>query len=270
MLKRQLHIFLTAVMFYTRIPCPKWVTHSEEYLNKATIYFPVMGWLVGSVTTLILLLGLQIWSLAIALILSIIGGILLTGAFHEDGFADVCDGFGGGWTQTKILEIMKDSRVGAYGVIGMIGMVGLKYVALYQAISILTMSKTTYLSTGIAFLLLIGHTLSRFTAVTILYRFPYARANEDSKAKPVAKQLAASELLIALGFTLIPIGGFIYWQQSVAILWLAVPLLLLHIGLGRYFMKWIGGYTGDCLGATQQLAEVIVYLCFANNLWKFF
>lgn len=269
MLRRQVHIFLTAVMFYTRIPCPRWVDHSEEYLNKSTIYFPVMGWIAGLVAAGLLIGSLYVWSLPIALLISIIGGILLTGAFHEDGFADVCDGFGGGWTQAKILEIMKDSRVGAYGVIGIILMLALKYITLYQIFSQLQGS-TGSVYTAILFVFLLAHTLSRFTAVSILYRFPYARANEDSKAKPVAKQLSNNDFLTALVFALVPVAVFIYWQQSAVVLWVIVPLGILHLGLGRYFMKWIGGYTGDCLGATQQLAEVSIYLFFANTLWTFF
>src|SRR5258708_5864215 len=120
MIKKEFHIFLTAVMFYTRIPCPKWVDHSSEFLNKATRYFPLIGWIVGAFC-FGTYYGLQyIYPIEIAIIISMAAGILITGAFHEDGFADVCDGFGGGWTKQKILDIMKDSHIGAYGVIGLI------------------------------------------------------------------------------------------------------------------------------------------------------
>ena len=277
MIQRQVHIFLTAVMFYTRIPCPKWVNHSEKYLTKSTIYFPVIGWIAGTLAALVVVAGMQLWSSGIAILLSMIAGILLTGAFHEDGFADVCDGFGGGWTQAKILEIMKDSRVGAYGVIGILLMLALKYSAIYQIVSSISSQLTStsdafswHAGVSMGFIFLIAHTLSRFTAVTIIYRYPYARANEDSKAKPVAKKLIFSDLLLAVMFTAIPLAGYMCWQQSAQVLWVLLPLGMLHGLLGRYFMKWIGGYTGDCLGATQQLAEVIIYACFANTLWKFF
>src|SRR3569833_79355 len=126
-MKRETKIFFTALMFFTRIPCPKWVDHSEEYLNKSSKYFPVVGIIVGSISALIFWLFQLFFPVEIALIFSIIASILTTGAFHEDGFADVCDGFGGGWTKDKILLIMKDSRVGAFGVIGLISILAGKY-----------------------------------------------------------------------------------------------------------------------------------------------
>ncbi len=97
-------------MFYTRVPCPRWVGHEPDYLNKATRYFPLIGWLVGAIGFAVLWGGMQLWPTSVAVLLSIAAMVLTTGAFHEDGFADACDGFGGGWTKEKILAIMKDSR----------------------------------------------------------------------------------------------------------------------------------------------------------------
>ena len=104
-MKKELHIFFTCLMFYTRIPCPKNIDHNPDYLNKATRYFPFIGWIVGSTSFLTFYLFSLFLSIETAVILAIIASILTTGAFHEDGFADVCDGFGGGWT--------KDHRPGA-------------------------------------------------------------------------------------------------------------------------------------------------------------
>ena len=126
-MKKELHIFFTCLMFYTRIPCPKNIDHNPDYLNKATRYFPFIGWIVGSISFLAFYIFAQFLSVEIAVIIAIIASILTTGAFHEDGFADVCDGFGGGWTKEKILEIMKDSRVGTYAVVGLILLLGLKF-----------------------------------------------------------------------------------------------------------------------------------------------
>ena len=98
-MKKQLHIFFTALMFYTRIPCPKNIDHNPEYLNKASRYFPLIGWIVGGISFGVYYLSAILFSSEIAVILSIIAGILTTGAFQEDGFAEVCDGFGGGWTK---------------------------------------------------------------------------------------------------------------------------------------------------------------------------
>ena len=113
-MKKEVQIFLTAVMFYTRIPVPSWVNHDADYLNKATKYFPLIGWIVGIIAVLVFVGANYLFNPSIAIIISMAASVLLTGAFHEDGFADVCDGFGGGWTKEKILMIMKDSRVGAY------------------------------------------------------------------------------------------------------------------------------------------------------------
>src|SRR6187551_2582742 len=135
-MKKQLHIFFTALMFYTRIPCPKNIDHNPDYLNKASRYFPLIGWIVGGICFGTYYLSSLVFSVEIALILSIIAGILTTGAFHEDGFADVCDGFGGGWTKEKILLIMKDSAIGAYGAIGLVLLFLLKFQVLYNLVSL--------------------------------------------------------------------------------------------------------------------------------------
>ncbi|HAS42487.1 MAG TPA: adenosylcobinamide-GDP ribazoletransferase [Microscillaceae bacterium] len=248
-MRQQIHIFLTAVMFYTRIPVPHWVDHKPEYLNKATIYFPVIGWMVGGYTALIYFLCQLFFPVELAILLSFAAGIWMTGAFHEDGFADVCDGFGGGWTQEKILTIMKDSRVGAFGAIGMIILFLVKFFAL----------KALAQDLKIVPILIIAHTLSRYTALTFIFTHEYVRENEDSKAKPIAKKLSMWELLVATILGQLPL--LLLYPQWSAFLVL-VPLLLLKQYLAWYFKKWIGGYTGDCLGATQQLTEVVIYLFF--------
>ena len=120
MIKRQIHIFFTALMFYTRIPCPKNIDHDPEYLNKASRYFPLIGWIVGGLSFLVFIFFEELFTVPIAVVFSIVASVLVTGGFHEDGFADVCDGFGGGWTKEKILLIMKDSAIGAYGALGLI------------------------------------------------------------------------------------------------------------------------------------------------------
>jgi adenosylcobinamide-GDP ribazoletransferase len=129
-MKKELRVFFTALMFYTRIPCPKWVDHDDDYINQATRYFPFIGWIVGVICFLFLYGASLLLPVPVAVVISMLAGVFITGAFHEDGFADVCDGFGGGWTKEKILLIMKDSRVGAYGVIGLVVLLLLKASAL--------------------------------------------------------------------------------------------------------------------------------------------
>jgi adenosylcobinamide-GDP ribazoletransferase len=253
-MKKELHIFLTAVMFYTRIPCPTWVDHSEDLLNKATKYFPFMGWIVGGAAALVFFGFVQILPSSVSVLLSTAFGVWMTGAFHEDGFADVCDGFGGGWTQEKILSIMKDSRVGAYGAIGIGLLMALKIIALAE------LAQINWLSTIYA--IISAHALSRLTATTIILTDEYARENEDSKAKPVAKKMSLNAFLQAAIWGIGPLSIWCFFGQNFLLLVVFIPLILLKIYLSGYFKKWINGYTGDCLGATQQLAEVICYLTF--------
>ncbi len=255
----QLRLFLTALMFYTRIPVPKWVGYSDEQLNKSSIYFPFIGWLVGGFGVLIFLGSEFLFSSPVAIILSMIATILMTGAFHEDGFADVCDGFGGGWEKLKILEIMKDSRIGAYGMIGTALLLLLKYVALLTLFEF--MNASYHNSFWIIFL--IAHSLSRFTALTFVYTHQYAREDLSSKVKPIAKQLSSTEIIVSAIFGFLPIFLFSPWAVGALVI---APLFALKLYLGYYFKKWIGGYTGDCLGATQQISEVIIYLYFIGIL----
>jgi len=247
-MKNEIQVFFTALMFYTRIPCPSWVDHSEEYLNKATRYFPLIGWLVGLVAAAIVYASHFIFPTPIGVLLALSGSVLMTGAFHEDGFTDVCDGFGGGWTPERILDIMKDSRVGAYGVIGIILLFSFKVFAL---ISLLEFN----LIYGIKSLIL-AHVGSRFTSVLIMRSHEYARADASSKVKPLAKKLATADFFICILWLLPALLLF----QHLLICLVILPLYLLKRYLASYFQKWIGGYTGDCLGATQQLAFVLILL----------
>ena len=250
-MKKELELFFTALMFYTRIPCPNWVTHDPEYLNKATRYFPFMGWIVGGACAAVFYGADYLLNTPIALLLSITAGIFITGAFHEDGFADVCDGFGGGWTKEKILDIMKDSRTGAYGVIGACMILLLKYTALLSI---------PY--AAIAVVLIAGHSFSRLCAVLVVASSSYVRENDDANAKPLAKTITKREIIPALCFGIAPL--YFLGLHSVAVV---APLVATWY-LRRYFHKWIGGYTGDCLGTVQQVTEVFFYLGWIAA-WKF-
>lgn len=127
-MKKELNIFFTAVSFYTRIPSPpSFQQYHQSILNESIKYFPFVGWIVGFVAAVFFFVLHTIFGLSLAILFSMISSILLTGAFHEDGLADLCDGFGGGWTKEKILEIMKDSRVGTYGVVGLTAILAINF-----------------------------------------------------------------------------------------------------------------------------------------------
>ena len=244
-LKRETSIFLTAIMFYTRIPCPKWVDHSGDILNKSTRYFPIIGWIVGGAVAIVYWLASMVMPQSISVVLSMIAGIFITGAFHEDGLADVCDGFGGGWTKDDRLRIMKDSRIGTYGTVSLVLILLLKFVLL---------SETP--SDKLVITFIVAHALSRFIPVIVIYVGTYSRDDLTSKVKPIGKRIKPGEFIFALITALIPI---LFFQNY---LFFAVTLLPVFSGLilMRYFRKRIDGYTGDCLGSIQQVSEILIYL----------
>ncbi|MFD1601856.1 adenosylcobinamide-GDP ribazoletransferase [Flavobacterium artemisiae] len=264
-MKKELHIFFTCLMFYTRIPCPKNITHHPDYLNKATRYFPFIGWIVGSISFLAFYVFSFFVSIEAAAILAIIASILTTGAFHEDGFADVCDGFGGGWTKEKILTIMKDSAIGAYGAVGLVLLFLLKFKLLSESISIFQTNNLDF--PFLIFLLFVNaHALSRLSAVSIIFTHEYSRDDASSKSKPIAQQYTWKEVFGSFFFGLLPLIVLSYFYHLFILI--LIPVFLTRFFLARYFQKWIDGYTGDCLGATQQVSEVIIYLS-VLILWKF-
>ncbi|QZT37983.1 adenosylcobinamide-GDP ribazoletransferase [Halosquirtibacter xylanolyticus] len=246
MIKQEIYKFWTVLSYFTRIPVPSF-PYQPSYLSKGTKYFPLVGLIVGGIGGgIFYLLSLVGFSQSLSVILSMVVTIWTTGAFHEDGFADVCDGFGGGWKKEKILTIMKDSAIGAYGAIGIILLLGTKYVMLSDL-------KVEYVPA----LLMVGHAMSRFTSVCIIFFSHYVRMDESSKSKPLReKQISWKDLLVALLITVIPLI-FVPWQMAL-MLW-PIPLGIACYNR-YYFTKWIGGYTGDCLGANQQLVEVGVYI----------
>ena len=261
-MKEEIKIFFTALMFYTRIPCPKNIDHSQDYINKATRYFPLIGWIVGAISFVVFWLSSYLFDINISVLFSLIAGILVTGAFHEDGLADAFDGFGGGWTKAKILDIMKDSRVGAYGVIALIFLFALKFFCLNNFIAKIDMHSYLFIS----LIFVSYHSLSRLTAINIVFTSQYSRENESNNIKPTAKARSYKEIVGAYFFGILPLVGLciLQWQFCIVI----IPLAILYFYSKRYFNKWIDGYTGDCLGAVEQIAECICLLTFLV-LWKF-
>ena len=257
LIQNEVRYFFTALMFFTRIPCPSWVDHSEEYLNKSRKYFPLIGLIVGGIAALVFWLSTLIFPLTIAIILSTIASVWITGAFHEDGFTDVCDGFGGGWGKEQILTIMKDSRIGAYGVIGVVLLVLLKLFALNEI--------GTHDHIMLIFCLVNAHTTSRFIASTFVHTHDYVQDIDKSKSRPIANsRLSLGEMVFSFSIALIP---FVLFQHFIFLLVLPICYAS-KMYLGYYFKKHIGGYTGDCLGATQQISEVVFYLS-VIGLWKY-
>ena len=245
MLKRELEYFFGAIRFFTRLPVPGWVGHSAEALNQSARYFPAVGLVVGGIGALVYLGAALLWPKAIAILLAMAATIYATGAFHEDGLSDTVDGLGGGWEKLRILEIMKDSRVGSYGVVAMV-------LALLGKFTMLSALDDALIPLA----LLAGHALSRFCATLLLATMNYVREDALSKAKPLATRLAPGALLVAALFAVLPLF-FLPLGNVASGVFLAA---LATLWFARLFKCWLGGYTGDCLGATQQLSEIAFYL----------
>ena len=257
-----MRIFYTALMFYTRLPVPKHIDHSADALNRATVYFPLIGWIVGGIGVGTYWLSTVLFPPAyLPVLFSMVATIWATGAFHEDGFADTCDGFGGGWNKTQILTIMKDSRLGTYGTIGLGLLLAVKFFALQAMLGVEAFGWT------VALKYISAHSLSRLTATTIIRALPYAREDLESKVKPTAQGITAGQLAGAALLGLLPLLALVAYTGLWIYLTFLIPLVLVRWRLIGFFGKWLGGYTGDCLGATQQLAEVVIYLSFVSLLW---
>lgn len=181
MIRRELELFFNALRFFTRLPVPAWAGWSEDIMNACARWFPAVGWIVGAAGAATLWATGQILPMALAVVLSTALTIRLTGAFHEDGWADVCDGFGGGWERDQIMTIMKDSRIGAYGAVGLLLMLGAKCAAL-----------ASMPLPAAAVALLVAHPLSRLCSTTLIHSMAYARDEDPdgvSRAKPLAIRL---------------------------------------------------------------------------------
>ncbi|MHC5201499.1 adenosylcobinamide-GDP ribazoletransferase [Myroides sp. LJL119] len=257
MLKKEITYFLTALMFFTRIPIPFKVAYSNEIMNQSQKYYPLVGLFVGVFNAVVFYVCHLVLPISVSLVLMIIASVLLTGAFHEDGLGDVCDSFGGGYGKQKILTIMKDSRMGAYGVIGIVLILLLKFESM---VFLAQVNLKEFL-----IVLVIAHSASRYLSGLMIHTHSYVTDIDQSKSKPIAsKALPTKTLLVGLVFTLLP---FLFLANPIYLLVLVFAYLG-KVYLGWYFNKHIGGYTGDCLGTVQQVTEVMIYIGFII-LWKF-
>lgn len=245
----QLRLFFIALQFFTRLPVPRWVGFEAGWLSHASRYLPLVGIVVGAIAAAVYAAASWIWPHVVAVLLSIIAGIYLTGAFHEDGFADTCDGLGGGASAERALEIMKDSRIGTYGAIGIGLMLALKCAAL-----------ALLPPQAVIGALLVAHPLSRLASCALIWQLDYVKA--EGKAKPLAQQMSNVEFIVAALPPALIMGalyfvGWLSWQEIAAGV---AAVILTTAWLARKFVSRLGGYTGDCLGAVQQATEVAFYL----------
>ena len=247
----ELRLFLIALQFMTRVPVPRWVGFDAEWLNRSARHFAGVGMLVGGFGAAVLWVAGQLWPMPVAVGLSMAATLWLTGAFHEDGFADTCDGLGGAVSRERALEIMKDSRIGAYGAIGIVTMLGLKAATL----------ATMPLAAAVPALVL-GHTVSRAAATALMALLPYAGDAAHAKAKPLAQRVGAVGLVgAALWVGLVCIGVRALEALTALVLGIALAsAAVATAGCMRWLRRRLGGFTGDTLGAAQQIAELALLL----------
>lgn len=227
--------------FYTRLPLPAFEMPAHGFA-AAQWAAPLAGLVVGAICSAVLIgaamLGLPA---TIAATLALAAGTLVTGGLHEDGLADVADGFGGGSTREKKLAIMKDSRIGSYGVAALI----LSFLMRWTALSSLGLVAVPAL--------LMAHTASRALMPALMRLSPPARENGLSAG---AGRPETATVLVALA-----IGGVLLFISGPGFVLVTAPLLFLALFfIKRLAEKQIGGQTGDVLGALQQLAETIVLI----------
>ncbi|HTH75341.1 MAG TPA: adenosylcobinamide-GDP ribazoletransferase [Trinickia sp.] len=239
----ELRYLVAAFGYFTRVPIPAAFGFDPRDLAGASRYFPLVGACVGAVGALVYLIALRVFPPTVAVLLSMAVTLLATGALHEDGLADCCDGLGGGATREDALRIMRDPRLGAFGAIGVVMALALKW----QALAALPAASAAWTMVG-------SHAASRALAVSFLATHDYAR--EDGKAKAVAQRMSPGALAVAfvLGLPWLFVPD---WRAGIFGL---AAALALRFALARYFARRLGGYTGDCLGFAQQLFELTLYL----------
>jgi len=247
--------FLLALQFFTRVPVTgrlaQWVGFSPRMLQDSAAHFPAVGYLVGAVGAAVFAGALAWWPPAVAAVLSTIATVLLTGAFHEDGLADVADGLGGSPDRERALEIMRDSRIGAFGAIALVLALALK-LALLTALAVQGAAPA-------AIGIVAAHVLSRLAPLAAMRALPYV-GGEGGKAKPMAERVSGGALGIAVLWSL-PVVAAAGWVHGPArtVALLAVAAMATWL-LGRWFRARLRGFTGDGLGATQQVCELAIYL----------
>ncbi len=264
--------YLLAIQFFTRIPITgrlaAWVGYSPQMLRASAAHFPGVGVLVGAlvaVLTAVLMVFLPQNSLLSPLVAAVLGtvfSVMLTGAFHEDGLADIADGLGGSQNRERALEIMKDSRVGAFGAIA----VSLVLLAKVSLLALIGDVNPEAMVAGI----FAAHVASRTFPLLLIRLLPHVGDVAGSKSKPLADQITIHSLLVAFFWLFITIAiVFAAYAAIDLIVIVLIPMVttsIVFLYMWRLFAKRLQGFTGDCLGATQQVCEVAFYLGLAFAL----
>lgn len=242
-------MLITALMFFTRLPLWRWFSVPSENFQRVIYYWPFAGWITASVMSLTLLVTSAFLPLSVAIVLTIISRVILTGALHEDGLGDFLDGFGGGHSKEKILAIMKDSHAGTYAILGLI-----LYFLLTYNIMLNIEPKVLIL------LMLIADPFCKMLSSFITARLPYARTVDTSKIQAIYSQPTTKETAVSLFFGLLPLLILIWLLPSFVYIFAIITPIALFFILTQWMKHKIQGYTGDCAGALFLLLEISMLL----------
>src|SRR5580698_6085155 len=241
--------FLSAVLFLTRVPIPR-PTYRADSLARSVKFFPVVGLLVGASAALVHLLLAPHWPRVVVAFLVLTYLCLITGLIHEDGLADAADGFGGGWNREKILLIMRDSRIGSYGAAAL----ALSLVSRILLLSSLPLALVPQY-------LIATRVLGQWTTLPLSFYLSSARVQTDDQpdgqGARIARITSRGSLIAGTLFSFAVVIALLRTRAGFAI----GAAIVVTLASGLYFQKRIGGVTGDCFGAANQIAEVAAYLC---------
>ncbi len=243
--------FVFAVKFMTRIPLPFEVDYTEELPAKSMAYYPLVGAIIGIILICVNIIMSLLFPYSVVNIIILITLIYLTGGLHLDGFMDSIDGLFSGRKRDKILEIMHDSRTGAFGVIGVVLLLLLKYILLLE------LSGASRNS-----VIFIMPVISRWLLVYVAYKYPLATGSKlgrgFSNFISIKQPIIASCWLLVLIIIVNIIGVFSLYQILVifALCWLFTLIIAFKV------KKKLNGLTGDIYGAINEMVEVMVLLVF--------
>lgn len=248
-LHREWMAFWLALGFLSRLPMLARIEYSQALMNQSSLYFPLVGLILGGLYVGLFQLASLFWPVSVAVWLVLGLHLWLTGAFHEDGWADSADALGGGYTLESRLRIMKDSRIGTYGSVALVMALALKAEALIAL-------------HGHWLAWLLPPVVARLSPLLLMRVLPYVSDPDTSKSKPVAEGFSAHRCALALIGTLAALAGLV-WSGVMPghLLWVLVGAVLsVVLGWGIYLRRTLGGYTGDTLGASVILTELAVLL----------
>jgi len=246
-LRHEVRLMAVALQYFTRLPVPAFGAFEARWLSESVRWFPLAGLCVGAIAAAVAWSSAHLFPWPVACLCALAASLIATGAFHEDGLADTFDALGGHVPRTRALEIMRDSRIGTYGAAAL----AISLLLRWQVLVAMPMP------IALAWLVCV-HPAARAGAAMLMASLPYVRLDDDAKAKPVAQPMTWSHAALTVTIGLIPALAVLAWRPH-SWPWLlasTLALVLVHLACRRWFARRLGGYTGDALGATEQLGEI--------------